>query len=145
MAGEGVNKRKKKARPPKRFSGKMQRKLLAVFGVITVALVGLIIRLMYIEHTSGEKYEKKILSQQGYDSTVIPYQRGNITDTKGTILATSVDVYNVILDCKVLNSDKTDIEPDNFRQLWSAFPTVLRKVRSGISCPKRRTASITFS
>lgn len=111
MAGEGVKRRKKKARPPKRFSGKMQRKLLAVFGVIIFVLVGLIIRLMYIEHTSGEKYEKRILSQQGYDSTIIPFQRGNITDARGTILATSVDVYNVILDCKVLNSDKTDIEP----------------------------------
>lgn len=106
-----MKRRKKKARPPKRFSGKMQRKLLAVFGVIIFVLVGLIIRLMYIEHTSGEKYEKRILAQQGYDSTIIPFQRGNITDTKGTILAASVDVYNVILDCKVLNSDKTDIEP----------------------------------
>lgn len=106
-----MKRKKKRARPPKRFSGKMQRKLLAVFGVIILVLVGLIIRLMYIEHTSGEKYEKRILSQQGYDSTIIPFQRGNITDTKGTILATSVDVYNVILDCKVLNSDQTDIEP----------------------------------
>lgn len=89
----------------------MQSKLLVVFSVIVLLLIGLIIRLMYIEQTSGEKYEKKILAQLGYDSKAIPYQRGNITDTKGTVLATSVDVYNVILDCKVLNSDKTDIEP----------------------------------
>lgn len=111
MAGESVKKRKKKVRPPKRFSGKMQRKLLFLFGGIVLVLAGLIVRLMYIERTSGEKYEKKVLSQLGYDSKIIPYQRGNITDTKGTILATSVDVYNVILDCKVLNSDEEDIEP----------------------------------
>jgi stage V sporulation protein D (sporulation-specific penicillin-binding protein) len=111
LTGEGVKKRKKKVRPPKRFSGKMQRKLMVVFGVIIILLAALIIRLMYIKETSGEKYEKRILSQQGYDSTTIPFQRGNITDAKGTILATSVDVYNVILDCKVLNSDKTDVEP----------------------------------
>ena len=76
---------------------------------------------MYIEHTSGKKYEKKVLSQQKYDSTVIPYQRGNITDCKGTILATSVDVYNVILDCKVLNSDSADIDP-TIDALITCFP-----------------------
>ena len=58
---------------------------------------------MYIQRTSGEKYEKIVLSQQKYDSTIIPFQRGNIVDARGTVLATSVDVYNVILDCKVLN------------------------------------------
>ena len=77
--------------------------------------------MMYIEHTSGKKYEKKVLSQQKYDSTVIPYQRGNITDCKGTILATSVDVYNVILDCKVLNSDSADIDP-TIDALITCFP-----------------------
>ncbi len=106
-----MKKKRRKRKAPKRFSGKMQRKLLVVFVLIMLLLLGLIIRLMYIEYTSGEKYEKKILAQQGYDSTIIPYQRGNITDAKGTILATSVDVYNVILDCKVLTSDATDIEP----------------------------------
>lgn len=84
---------------------------MVIFGVIIILLAALIIRLMYIKETSGEKYEKRVLSQQGYDSTIIPFQRGNITDAKGTILATSVDVYNVILDCKVLNGDKTDVEP----------------------------------
>ena len=43
-------------------------------------LIGLIGRLMYIEYTSGEKYEKIVLSQQEYDSKVIPYQRGDIVD-----------------------------------------------------------------
>ena len=79
-----------------KFSKKMQKKLVVLFVIIALLLLGLIVRLMYIEHTSGKKYEKKVLSQQKYDSTVIPYQRGNITDCKGTILATSVDVYNVI-------------------------------------------------
>ena len=106
-----MKKRRRKIRIPKKFTRKMQKKLLVAFGMIALLLVGLIGRLMYIEYTSGEKYEKKVLSQQEYDSVTIPFQRGNITDSKGTILATSVDVYNVILDCKVLNSDKDDVEP----------------------------------
>lgn len=104
-----------------KFNKKMQKKLVVLFVIIALLLLGLIIRLMYIEHTSGKKYEKKVLSQQKYDSTVIPYQRGNITDCKGTILATSVDVYNVILDCKVLNSDSADIEP-TINALVTCFP-----------------------
>ena len=104
-----------------KFSKKMQKKLVVLFVIIALLLLGLIVRLMYIEHTSGKKYEKKVLSQQKYDSTVIPYQRGNITDCKGTILATSVDVYNVILDCKVLNSDSSDIDP-TIDALITCFP-----------------------
>jgi len=104
-----------------KFSKKMQKKLVVLFVIIALLLLGLIVRLMYIEHTSGKKYEKKVLSQQKYDSTVIPYQRGNITDCKGTILATSVHVYNVILDCKVLNSDSADIDP-TIDALITCFP-----------------------
>lgn len=104
-----------------KFNKKMQKKLVVLFVIIALLLLGLIVRLMYIEHTSGKKYEKKVLSQQKYDSTVIPYQRGNITDCKGTILATSVDVYNVILDCKVLNSDSADIDP-TIDALMTCFP-----------------------
>ena len=74
-------------------------------------LMFLVGRLMYIEHTSGEKYQKIVLAQQGYDSQTIPYQRGDIVDAKGTVLATSIAVYNIILDCSVMTSDEEYIEP----------------------------------
>lgn len=99
----------------------MQKKLLVVFSLISVALIGLIGRLMYIEYTSGEKYEKIVLSQQEYDSTTIPYRRGDIVDAKGTILATSTDVYNVVLDCKVLTNDEKNLEP-TIAALVQCFP-----------------------
>lgn len=114
-----------------KFSRKMQKKLLVVFSIISVALIGLIGRLMYIEHTSGEKYEKIVLSQQEYDSTTIPYRRGDIVDTKGTVLATSTDVYNVILDCKVLNSDEEDIEP-TIEALVQCFPDLDAQTLRGL-------------
>lgn len=81
----------------------MQSRLWLIFGVVCVLFVVLIVRLMYIEYSSGEKYEKIVLSQQGYSNEIIPFQRGDIVDRKGSVLATSVDVYNVILDCKMLN------------------------------------------
>lgn len=99
----------KKKKNPKKIFKRMQRKLWFVFGVICILFVVLIGRLMYIQHNSGKKYEKIVLSQQNYDSTIIPFQRGDIVDARGTVLATSVDVYNVILDCKVLNSNEESI------------------------------------
>ncbi len=103
--------RKRRKKPPLRFPKRMQKKLIVMFGIISILLIGLMGRLMYIEYTSGEKYEKIVLSQQGYDSQTIPYQRGDIVDAKGTVLATSIAVYNVILDCSVVTSDEAYIEP----------------------------------
>lgn len=112
---------RKKRRKIKKFPKRMQKKLIIMFLLITCALVGLIGRLMYIEYTSGDKYEKIVLSQQEYDSRIIPYQRGDIVDTKGTVLATSVDVYNVVLDCKVLNQKEEDIDA-TISALVTCFP-----------------------
>lgn len=105
---------------------RMQRKLRISFGIICVLFACLIIRLMYIEYTSGEKYEKIVLAQQQYDSKIIPFQRGNITDSKGTVLATSVDVYNVILDCKVLNANDAKIRSATVDAVVSCFPEIER-------------------
>lgn len=102
-----------KAFVERKLNSKMRRKLVWSFGVVILALVGLSIRITYINATSGEKYKKQVLtqSQQQYDSKVIPFKRGDILDTNGTILATSEKVYNVILDCKVVNSDEDFMEP----------------------------------
>lgn len=42
-----------------KFSKKMQKKLVVLFVIIALLLLGLIVRLMYIEHTSGKKYRKE--------------------------------------------------------------------------------------
>ncbi|MGN0353007.1 MAG: peptidoglycan D,D-transpeptidase FtsI family protein [Roseburia sp.] len=112
---------KRKKKEMTKFPKRMQKKLIVTFLLIAFMLVGLIGRLMYIEYTSGEKYEKIVLSQQEYDSQTIPYQRGDIVDTKGTVLATSVAVYNVILDCSVLTSKENYIEP-TITALVTCFP-----------------------
>lgn len=112
---------KRKKKEMTKFPKRMQKKLIVTFLLIAFMLVGLIGRLMYIEYTSGERYEKIVLSQQGYDSQTIPYQRGDIVDTKGTVLATSVAVYNVVLDCSVLTSKDNYIEP-TITALVTCFP-----------------------
>ena len=44
-----------------KLSRKMRLKLFVLFSGITIGMCGLIGRLMYIEYTSGDKYEKKVL------------------------------------------------------------------------------------
>ena len=112
---------RKKKKPALKFSRKMRSKLMLLFAIVVLLMFGLIGNLMYIIYTSGEKYEKKVLSLQSYDSTSIPYQRGDIVDCNGTILATSVAVYNVILDCSVMTDKEEYIDP-TIQALVACFP-----------------------
>ena len=95
----------------KRFSKLMQKKLVMLFVAIVLAFVFLVGRITYINAASGDKYTKVVLDQQQYDSRTIPFKRGDIVDRNGTKMATSERVYNVILDVKVMLSDKDYIEP----------------------------------
>lgn len=115
--------RRSRRKKTKKLLRRMHNKLYIVFGVLCILFVALIFRLMYIEYTSGEKYEKIVLSQQEYDSTIIPYKRGDIVDSKGTVLATSVDVYNVILDSKVLHANEEKIS-STIAYLTQCFPEI---------------------
>ena len=91
----------------------MRGKLVGLFGVVLLALVCLLARITYINATSGNRYSRQVLSQaqQRYENSVLPARRGDIYDKNGNILATSNKVYNVILDCKTVNSDAEYIEP----------------------------------
>lgn len=90
------------------MTNKMKRKLALLFTVIVLALLGVDIRLAYINKTNGEKYTKKVLAQQDSNSMLLPYKRGDILDRNGTVLATSEKVYNLILDPRVLLENASD-------------------------------------
>lgn len=91
-------KRQTNKRKNKKFDTKMQANLLIVFCVVILVFITLIGRLIFLNNKDGERYAKRVLAQQTYVSNVIPYKRGDIVDRKGTILATSEKVYNIILD-----------------------------------------------
>ena len=88
-------------------------KLVWLFGIVVLAFVGLGIRITVINASQGKQYSKQVLSQsqQKYDSRVIPFKRGDITDRNGVVLATSEKVYKGILDCKVVNTKEEYVEP----------------------------------
>ena len=101
---------------------KMKRKLALLFVVIVLLLMGIIVRLVYINRVSGEQYKKRVLAQQDTKSQTLPYKRGDIYDRNGTVLATSEKVYNLILDPGVLwkNYDE-DVKKDCVEPTLSAL------------------------
>ena len=106
MAVKRTQRRKRqKPVPVNQVNTTVKRKLAGLFIVVMLALVGLAVRITYVNATNGDQYARIVLSnnQQQYVSNIIPYKRGDILDRNGTILATSERVYNVILDCKVAN------------------------------------------
>ncbi|MCR4596451.1 MAG: cell division protein FtsI [Lachnospiraceae bacterium] len=109
----------------------MRKKLRVLFIIILAAFVGLGIRLYLIARNNGEEYARVVLSQQEYDSKIIPYRRGDIYDRNGMILAASNKVYNVILDCSILMGKDEYLEP-TLNALNSVFDLDISEVRSYI-------------
>ncbi|MGN0383880.1 MAG: peptidoglycan D,D-transpeptidase FtsI family protein [Eubacterium sp.] len=89
----------------------MRKKLAVLFIGIVIALFALCIRLIWINVVDGDSYTIRVLNQQQYSSTTIPFKRGDILDRNGNVLATSAKVYNVILDPAVILSDDKYLEP----------------------------------
>ena len=87
----------------KQFNMDMRKKLVILFVMVLLAFVVLGVRLVLINTQKGDEYTHTVLSQRHYDSIILPYQRGSIVDSKGTTLAVSKKVYNVILDVSVMN------------------------------------------
>lgn len=98
-------------RTTKKFNSRMQARLLLVFCVIAIMLVGLMGRLIYIVHKDGDRYAKQVLSRQAYVSSILPYKRGDILDRNGAVLATSELHYRLILDPNRLLMDEDCIAP----------------------------------
>jgi stage V sporulation protein D (sporulation-specific penicillin-binding protein) len=118
-----MNMRNPSVKKMKKFNNRMRGKLMFVFFLLIISMVGLIARLFIINHTDGERYEKRVLSQQTYTSTVIPYQRGSILDRNKTVLAVSEKVYNVILDVHNMLGDTKYLGPTS-KALTESFDTI---------------------
>jgi len=92
-----------------RASKNVKKKLWLVMGVI-LALFALVAgRLIYWNVSKGHEFEKKVLTQQRYSSTDLPFERGSIYDSTGKLIATNERLYHLILEPKnILIKDKDD-------------------------------------
>lgn len=80
----------------------MRNKLIvfSVFVVLVIICLGGYVGI--IQAKDGSEYAKYVLNNQAYDSETIPFKRGDIRDSSGTVLAFSSKVYNMILDPAVI-------------------------------------------
>ncbi len=124
--------RKKRKKNAHKFTIGMKKKLVVLFILVLLAFVGLGARLIHITMNNGEEYEKQVLSQQQYDSTTLPFRRGEILDSNGTILAYSEKVYNLVLDAKLLLRDEKYLEP-TLKALVTYFKLDASEIRSYLS------------
>ena len=123
----------------RRFTRKMQIKLLAVFAFVLLGLIVVLLRIVYINVHSGNRYAKQVLSQENYDSRTLYSRRGEIQDTNGRLLAYSEKVYNLVLDCKAVNEEisgeKQYVEP-TIEALTAVFDLDAGELRDRITNEK---------
>ncbi len=124
------NRNNEKMKPKKnRFHFYMQKKLAVLYIIVLVLFVVLGIRLIWIAREKGVQYNKEILQQQSYDSTTLPYKRGDIVDAKGTPLAVSEKYYNLVIDAEVINYRESYFEP-TMEALAACFDLDMEAIRT---------------
>ena len=115
----------------KKFTIRMQKKLVVLFIIVLLAFVGLSLRLIYINRDNGERYKKQVLEQQEYTSKTLAARRGDIFDANGNPLAVSEKIYNLIIDAKVIN-DKEDYFEPTMNALDRFFDLDMNEIRKHV-------------
>lgn len=103
--------RRNKYRGKKVMLRRVHVKGQVALGMVVVILMVLGGQVFRINYTHGDTYAKAVLDHQTYTSTELPYKRGQILTSDGTVLAYSERVYNLILDVKQMLSDEAYKEP----------------------------------
>uniref|UniRef100_UPI003FEED780 peptidoglycan D,D-transpeptidase FtsI family protein n=1 Tax=Lachnospira sp. TaxID=2049031 RepID=UPI003FEED780 len=103
--------RRNKYRRKKVMLRRVHVKGQVALGMVVVILMALGGQVFRINYTHGDTYAKAVLDHQTYTSTELPYKRGQILTSDGTVLAYSERVYNLILDVKQMLSDEAYKEP----------------------------------
>ena len=105
-----------------RASRNVKKKLWLVMGVILAMFALVAGRLIYWNVSKGHEFEKKVLTQQRYSSTELPFERGDIYDSTGKLIATNERLYHLILEPKnILLKDKNDEYKPNMEATVSAL------------------------
>lgn len=106
----------------KKFTFRMKKKLMVLFALVLAAFVFLFYRLYVINEQNGDAYKRQVLSQQQASSKVLPYRRGDIVDRKGSRLAYSEKVYNLVIDSKQMHENDDEHYELTIKALQEHFP-----------------------
>lgn len=109
----------KKRKKQKRLTGKMQAWLWFVFCLFLVGILIVMVRVLIVGNNT--EYTKNALKQKTASDTVILYKRGDILDRNGTVLAKSEKIYRMILDARLIFSDREKYEAPTVRALVAVY------------------------
>ena len=132
-------KKTRRKKGPVKFTRGMTNRLMFIFGIVVLGLVILCGRLIYIHKNQGGDYNIKVLEQQNYSNKTIPYKRGDIVDRNGVVLATSIKVYNLILDPKIMLSDDGKYLEPTLEALNQCFGYDINEVRQLVNENSKRS------
>lgn len=122
----------RRRKPKLRFNKKMSRNLGIIYALIVGFLFVLCGKIVYLNVVKGDNYSIQVLQQQSFTSRVIPYKRGDIKDRNGNVLATSVMVYNLIIDSKLIMSDEEKYLEPTIDALVKYFDFEEEDLKTGI-------------
>ncbi len=126
--------RKKRGKSKRKdFRKSMRARLVFVFLLIFAAMLGLCIKITHINVTEGKNYSNIVLAQQDYETKTLPFRRGDIVDRNGITLATSIKVYNLILDPKIMRSNGGKYLEPTIRALCNCFEYSEEEIRAIIN------------
>lgn len=103
--------RKRKLKINRAMLLKTRRKIYVSFVIVIIVFMVLGGKIFAINYTHGDEYSQAVLDHQTYTSTTIPYRRGQITTSDGSVLAYSEKVYNLILDVKLMLEKEEYVDP----------------------------------
>ncbi len=101
----------------------MKKKLVLGFFLFALVFFALSASLYTMIKTNNDEYSKIVLSQRqsSYDTRVITAKRGDIIDRNGQLLATSIKVYNLILDPKIITTNDNTVYYNQTIDCLSSF------------------------
>lgn len=140
MSTNRVDKMKRRKKE-KKITYKMQANFLLAFGVVVVVLIVLIGIIIKINIKDGDKYAKRVLSQQSYTSSEIPYKRGDIVDRNNVIMATSIKKYDLAIDVSFALTKSKDeyLYRDRVKQVLVDYFKVNKNEVEGIFTEKAKS------
>ncbi|MGN0317638.1 MAG: peptidoglycan D,D-transpeptidase FtsI family protein [Lachnospira sp.] len=103
--------RKRRLKKKRAMLLKTRKKVYVSFVAVIIVFMALGTKIFAINYTHGDEYSQAVLDHQTYTSTTIPYRRGQISTSDGSVLAYSEKVYNLILDVKLMNEKSENVEP----------------------------------
>ncbi len=83
-------------------------KLRAFLIVVFLLLILLVVRIAFLQFINGKSLKQQASAQHSYTKT-ISANRGSIYDSTGTVLATSYEADNVIVNCSKIDSNEKEL------------------------------------